>query len=72
MNIKVVSVSLTNGEISALGLALELSVDTVFFQVFPDDVECMCVQGTRTFPRYWFLFKTGLFSIRISRYRTLR
>ena len=72
MNIKVVSVSLANGEISALGLALELSVDTVFFQVFPDDVECMYVQGTRTFPRYWFLFKTGLFSIRISGYRTLR
>ena len=70
MNIKVVSVSLTNGEISALGLALELSVDTVFFQVFPDDAECMYVQGTRIFPRY--LFKTGLFSIRISGYRTLR
>lgn len=50
MNIKVVSVLLTNGEISALSLALELSVDTVFFQVFPDDAECMYVQGTRTFP----------------------
>ena len=72
MNIKVVSVSLTNGEISALGLALKLSVDTVFFQVFPDDAECTYVQGTCTFPRYWSLVKTGLFSIRISGYRTLR
>ena len=43
MNMKVVSVSLTNGEISALGLGLELSVDDWCFQVFPDDAECIYI-----------------------------